>query len=170
MLYFPTALIVEQLPAGLASVGQVPALQDMPAKSHAAKLKQYAAAIRRLSKVYATAEHKVRTKAEYDAYMIWLDAWSRLQGFGALVVVDEEVRAAPCKLRCSARRDGCGGGRTCTFALKPARSCRCAACERRCDRWPLLGRPALEAVRIGVLRWCSAGHGAKGDGGGSMVP
>jgi len=117
MLYFPTALIVEQLPAGLASVGQVPALQDMPAKSHAAKVKLYAAAIQKLSKVYATAEHKVRTKAEYDAYMIWLDAWSRLQGFGALVVVDEEVRAAPCNLRWSARRDGCGGGRARTFAF-----------------------------------------------------
>ena len=38
MLYFPTALIVDQLPAGLASVGQVPALQAMPAKTHAAKV------------------------------------------------------------------------------------------------------------------------------------
>ena len=28
MLYFPSALIVDQLPAGLASVGQVPALQE----------------------------------------------------------------------------------------------------------------------------------------------
>ena len=42
MLYFPTALIVDQLPAGMASVGQVPSLQAMPAKSHAAKVKQYA--------------------------------------------------------------------------------------------------------------------------------
>ena len=38
MLYFPTALIVDQLPAGLASVGHVPALQAMPAKTHAAKV------------------------------------------------------------------------------------------------------------------------------------
>ena len=43
MLYFPSALIVDQLPAGMASVGQVPSLQAMPAaKSHAAKVKQYA--------------------------------------------------------------------------------------------------------------------------------
>ena len=32
MLYFPSALIVDQLPAGLASVGHVPALQAMPAR------------------------------------------------------------------------------------------------------------------------------------------
>ena len=126
MLYFPSALIVDQLPAGLASVGHVPALQAMPAKSHAAKVKQDAAAIQKLSKVYATAEHKVRTKAEYDAYMIWHDTWSRLQGFGALVVVYDEVSAAPCAVRCS----GCSGwvqSRSgAHISLNPARSCRCA--------------------------------------------
>ena len=66
MLYFPSALIVDQLPAGLASVGHVPALQAMPAKTHAAKVKQYAAAIQRLAKVYLADCHERCNQFDQD--------------------------------------------------------------------------------------------------------
>ena len=94
--YFPTALIRDQLPVGLDELGGVPTMAKTPGATLAARIKKYAAAMRRMAKVYATSEHKRKTKAQYDTVMLWLDAWSRLSGFGAVVAVDLRVRCGSC--------------------------------------------------------------------------
>ena len=94
--YFPTALVRDQLPVGLDALGGVPTLATTPGPTLAARVKKYALAIRRMAKVYATSEHKRKTKAQYDRVLLWLDAWSRLSGLGALVAADLRVRCSPC--------------------------------------------------------------------------
>ena len=76
--YFPTALIRDQLPVGLDELGGVPTMAKTAGATLAARIKKYAAAMRRMAKVYATSEHKRKTKAQYDRVLLWLDAWSRL--------------------------------------------------------------------------------------------
>ena len=96
LVYFPTALVRDQLPVGLDELGGVPTMASTQGATLKARLKKYALAIRRMAKVYATSEHKRKTKAQYDRVMLWLDAWSRLSGFGALVAADLRVRCCPC--------------------------------------------------------------------------
>ena len=94
--YFPTALVRDQLPVGLDELGGVPTLAKTPGATLKARVRKYALAIRRMAKVYATSEHKRKTKAQYDRVLLWLDAWSRLSGLGALVAADLRVRCKPC--------------------------------------------------------------------------
>ena len=54
-------------------------------------LEEYVAAIRATARVFVTYQHKKATLIEYDRYMIWLDAWLRLSGFGSYVDVDMTV-------------------------------------------------------------------------------
>ena len=98
-LYLPTALIARQLPAGLADMSTVPRLQP-PNDEHdaAARLAEYVAAIRATARVFATYNHKVETLAAYDSYMIWIDAWARLSGFGTFIAIDLQV------CECSSKR------------------------------------------------------------------
>ena len=87
--YFPTALLRDQLPVGLDDLGGVPTLAKTQAGSLALRIKKYALAIRRMAKVYATSEHKHKTKAQYDRVLLWLDAWSRLSGLGVTVTLSK---------------------------------------------------------------------------------
>ena len=41
---------------------------------------------------------------EHDSYMVWIDAWSCLSGFGKYIVIDEKVRD-PAHTACSFARD-----------------------------------------------------------------
>ena len=82
-----------QLPAGLADMSVVPRLLRLDDKhDEAARLAGYVASIRSVARVFATYNHKVETLASYDQYMVWIDAWARLSGFGALVEIDLQVR------------------------------------------------------------------------------
>ena len=72
--YFPTALVRDQLPVGLDELGGVPTLAKTPGATLKARVRKYALAIRRMAKVYATSEHKRKTKAQYDRVLLWLDA------------------------------------------------------------------------------------------------
>ena len=84
----------DQLPVGLDELGGVPTMASTPGATLKGRLKRYALAIRRMAKVYSTSEHKRKTKAQ--SIRPWLDAWSRLSGFGALVSADLRVRCNPC--------------------------------------------------------------------------
>ena len=92
----------DQLPVGLDDLGGVPTMAKTHGGSLALRIKKYALAIRRMAKVYATSEHKRKTKAQYDRVLLWLDAWSRLSGLGALVAADMRVRCNP-RLHCVVR-------------------------------------------------------------------
>ena len=92
-LYLPTAAIALQLPAGLSDLSAVPRLQAPDElNDEAARLDEYVQAIRATAKVFETYQHKTETLIEYDAYIVWVDAWLRISGFGAYFVVDLEVR------------------------------------------------------------------------------
>ena len=105
-LYLPTALIARQLPAGLADMSTVPRLQP-PNDEHdaAARLAEYVAAIRATARVFATYNHKVETLAAYDSYIVWIDAWARLSGFGTFIVVDLQVGVSSSPLQVSSGPD-----------------------------------------------------------------
>ena len=57
----------------------------------AARLAEYVAAIRATASVFQTYNHKTETLAAYDSYMVWIDMWLRLSGFGSFVDVDLQV-------------------------------------------------------------------------------
>ena len=93
VLYLPTAAIALQLHAGLSDLSAVPRLQAPDElNDEAARLDEYVQAIRATAKVFETYQHKTETLIEYDAYIVWVDAWLRISGFGAYFVVDLEVR------------------------------------------------------------------------------
>ena len=56
LMYFPTALVRDQLPVGLDELGGVPMMSSTPGATLKARLKRYALAIRRMAKVYSTSE------------------------------------------------------------------------------------------------------------------
>ena len=91
--YLPTALLKQHLPAGMGSMTRVPRLMDIEAENDAARLDEYIATIRRTAKVFEVCECKEKTLQEHDLYMVWLNTWACLSGFGSYVVVDEEVCA-----------------------------------------------------------------------------
>ena len=93
-LYMPTALLHTHLPAGMVDLQTVPrfARQD-ETRSQEECLAAYVAAIRATAQVFATSNHKTETLVSYDGYMVWVDAWLVISGFGSYVVVDPEVRA-----------------------------------------------------------------------------
>lgn len=56
------------------------------------RLQEYISAIRATVQVFKTSNHKSATLAEYDRYMVWIDAWCIISGFGSYVVADLTVR------------------------------------------------------------------------------
>ena len=107
----PTAMIRPLLPAGVSSLEGVPMLDahgagnaDGPTE---AALQKYLDEIRHAAKIFARCNHKEGTLAEHDTYVVWIDAWARLSGFGQYVVIDETVRARAERstLACSVNAD-----------------------------------------------------------------
>ena len=90
-LYMPTALIKEHLPAGLGDLQTVPRLQEQTGKTEAARLEQYIHAIRATAKVFSTYNHKNETLKRDESYMIWIDSWAQLSGFGRFICMHESV-------------------------------------------------------------------------------
>ena len=91
-LYLPSALVEMHLPSGLGDLSTVPRLQLHDEEHDAqAMLDEYVRAIRATVRVFATYQHKKQTLVEYDRYMLWIDAWLRLSGFGSYVDVDMAV-------------------------------------------------------------------------------
>jgi hypothetical protein len=91
--FLPTALLKQHLPAGMGSMTRVPRLMDIEAENDAARLEEYIATIRRTAKVFEICECKEKTLEEHDLYMVWLNSWACLSGFGSYVIVDEKVCA-----------------------------------------------------------------------------
>ena len=90
-LYMPTALVHERLPAGLGELGSVPQLQDSMAETPEARLQEYCSRIRETSKVFATYQHKNQTLKADESYVIWIDAWAQLSGFGQFIAASAPV-------------------------------------------------------------------------------
>ena len=92
-LYLPSALVEMQLPSGLGDLTTVPRLQRHDEEHDPqAMLDEYVLAIRATVRVFATYQHKKQTLVAYDGYMLWIDAWLRLSGFGSYIDVDMAVR------------------------------------------------------------------------------
>ena len=99
--YMPTALIADELPAGSLEVSAcVPRLSTDAACPEGERLEEYVAAIRATMKVFAKYHHKKESLAEYDRYIVWLDGWAQLSGFGSYCVVSETVRVRAGALLC----------------------------------------------------------------------
>ena len=86
-LYMPSALLANQLPAGLGSMTRVPRLMDLAAEDDAARLELYINTIRRTARVFEVGNCKTETAVEYDCYMGWINTWLCLSGFGSFVTV-----------------------------------------------------------------------------------
>ena len=94
--YRPTALIRRILPAGAECLESVPTLERgglAGAEPTAEQLARYVAEVRAAAAVFATSNMQHDTLAEHDKYIVWIDAWAKLSGFGSYVVVDTSVRA-----------------------------------------------------------------------------
>jgi hypothetical protein len=89
--FLPTALLKQHLPAGMGSMRSVPRLMDIEAENDVARLADYVATIRRTARVFEICNCKEQTLIEHDSYMVWLNSWACLSGFGNFLVVNEEV-------------------------------------------------------------------------------
>ena len=69
-------------------------------------LAKYVAAILATAQVFATSNHKNETLVSYDSYMVWVEAWLVLSGFGSYVVIDPVVSLTALRTRCA--RAGAG--------------------------------------------------------------
>ena len=51
------------------------------------QLEEYAGTIRKTANVFSTMQVKAGTVAESDKYVVWVDVWCKLNGFGSYVVL-----------------------------------------------------------------------------------
>ena len=98
--YRPTAKIAPLLPAGTETLESLPTVRPgvpehelVRSEPTEAEMEEYCKAIRRTAAVFARNHHKVGTLAEHDKYVVWVNVWMQLSGFGDFVVVDEKVRS-----------------------------------------------------------------------------
>ena len=99
--YMPTALIALELPAGSLEMSAcVPRFSNDAESSEGKRLDEYVAAIRSTIKVFAKYHHRKESLAEYHRYIVWVDGWAQLSGFGRYCVVSETVRVLPRALLC----------------------------------------------------------------------
>ena len=111
-LYMTTGLLHTHLPEGVVDLQTVPRFaRPDELRSNEECLAAYVAAIRATAQVFATSNNKNETLVSYDLYMVWIDAWLVVSGFGSYVVVDPEVCV------CMTARHGKGGGAARPWAL-----------------------------------------------------
>ena len=103
--YLPTAVIVEQLPAGSMEMShEVPRMASDAERSEAERLNEYVLSIRATMRVFGKFHQQTTTHATNDLNMVWLDSWGKLSGFGSHVVVDGTVRGVAMRLQwCESR-------------------------------------------------------------------
>ena len=98
--YRPTAKIAPLLPAGTDTLESLVKLRPALCLSaswfdRSRRRRRWRStaskAIRRTAAVFARNHHKVGTLAEHDKYVVWVNVWMQLSGFGDFVVVDEKV-------------------------------------------------------------------------------
>lgn len=92
--YRPTAAIKPLLPVGVESLEAVPRLAHVPRMGQvsATAMNEYVEAIRKCARAFAKSHRKKGTLVERDNYVVWVDSWARLSGFGEYVIVDDTVR------------------------------------------------------------------------------
>ena len=78
----------------------VPRFSNDAESSEGKRLDEYVAAIRSTIKVFAKYHHRKESLAEYHRYIVWVDGWAQLSGFGRYCVVSETVRVLPRALLC----------------------------------------------------------------------
>ena len=97
MRYRPTAMIKPLMPAGASSLERLPSLMEgglsdyelLRSEPTEQQLEEYSGAVRKTAKVFSSMQVKEGTVAERDKYVVWVDAWCKLNGFGGYVVMDE---------------------------------------------------------------------------------
>jgi hypothetical protein len=90
--YLPTALIGEMLPAGSMEVSHEVPRMAADERPEAERLHEFVVAIRSTMRVFGRFHHTTNTLGCNDRYMVWLDSWGKLSGFGSHIVVDATVR------------------------------------------------------------------------------
>ena len=107
MRYPPTAMIKPLMPAGASSLERLPSLMEgglsdyelLRSEPSEQQLEEYSGAVRKTANVFSSMQVKAGTVAERDKYVVWVDAWCKLNGFGGYVVMDETVRGVHARLR-----------------------------------------------------------------------
>ena len=107
MRYRPTAMIRPLMPAGASSLERLPSLMEgglsdyelLRSEPTEQQLDEYSGAVRKTAKVFSSMQVKAGTVAERDKYVVWVDAWCKLNGFGSYIVLDDEVRSVRARLR-----------------------------------------------------------------------
>ena len=109
-----TASMRPLMPAGSNALTMLPQLEtdeehDLDQEPTDEEVREYVEAVQKTAKVFARYHIKTGTLAEHDNYMVWVDAWARLAGFGKYIVMDDTVRE---HTRRAARRVERGRART----------------------------------------------------------
>ena len=95
------------MPAGASSLERLPSLMEgglsdyelLRSEPTEQQLDEYSGAVRKTAKVFSSMQVKAGTVAERDKYVVWVDAWCKLNGFGSYIVLDDEVRSVRARLR-----------------------------------------------------------------------
>ena len=95
------------MPAGASSLERLPSLMEgglsdyelLRSEPTEQQLDEYSGAVRKTANVFSSMQVKAGTVAERDKYVVWVDAWCKLNGFGGYVVMDETVRGVHARLR-----------------------------------------------------------------------
>ena len=93
--YLPTASVMKLMPAGTGSLNAVPTLERYLRSSggdHEMAIRQYAAAIRDVTRVFGRIHQTNATLEEHDRYMVWIAAWAQISGFGEYLEIDERLK------------------------------------------------------------------------------
>ena len=85
----------EDRPAGTQELASVPRLAASSRKAATAQqVQQYEEKIRSTSSTFASHHLDEGTLEEHDNYVVWINQWATLSGFGTFIVMDMKVRCA----------------------------------------------------------------------------
>ena len=144
MRFRPTAMMKPLMPAGASSLERLPSLTEgglsdyelLRSEPTEQQLEEYAGAIRQTANVFSSMQVKAGTVAERDKYVVWVDAWCKLSGFGTYVVLDETVRGVRAYGRVRCARRAWHRNRSSVSDLTPCSCCLPVCILRR--RWPVI--------------------------------
>ena len=88
-------LLRKRFPAGTKELAAVPQLAASSRKvATAQQVQQYEENIRSASSTFASHHLDEGTLEEDDNYMVWINQWATLSGFGTFIVINMKVRCA----------------------------------------------------------------------------
>ena len=91
----PYELVRKRMPAGTKELAAVPMLAASSRKAATAEqVQKYEQKIRSASSTFSSHHLDEGTLEEHDNYVVWLNQWATLSGFGTFIVIDMKVRSA----------------------------------------------------------------------------